>query len=66
MAEKRQRLHDYEITKVAGHALCARATVRKYFVDPDGMDSEVCWLRDPSFAGAHAPVPFTGDLADLG
>jgi catechol 2,3-dioxygenase-like lactoylglutathione lyase family enzyme len=37
-----------------------------HFVDPDGMDCEVCWLRDPAFRDAHAPVPFTGSLADLG
>ncbi len=37
-----------------------------HFVDPDGMDSEACWLRDPSFADAHAPVPFPGSLLDLG
>lgn len=36
-----------------------------YFVDPDGMGCEVCWIRDPSFTDTHAPVPFTGDLADL-
>ena len=36
-----------------------------YFVDPDGMGTEACWLRDPTFTGAHAPEPFTGDLGAL-
>jgi catechol 2,3-dioxygenase-like lactoylglutathione lyase family enzyme len=35
------------------------------FVDPDGMASEVAWVRDPTFADAHPPQPFTGSLADL-
>jgi hypothetical protein len=35
-----------------------------HFVDPDGMETEVGWTRDPSFADAHAPVPFTGSLVD--
>jgi hypothetical protein len=35
-------------------------------VDPDGMASEVVWVRDASFADAHPPVPFTGSLPDLG
>ena len=37
-----------------------------YFVDPDGMGCEVCWIRDRSFAGFHPPEVFTGALADLG
>ena len=36
-----------------------------YFTDPDGMAAEACWVRDPSYAGFHAPEPFTGDLAAL-
>jgi hypothetical protein len=28
-----------------------------WFTDPDGMAVEVCWNRDPSLAGFHAPVP---------
>ena len=36
-----------------------------YFEDPDGMGTEACWLRDPTFTGAHAPEPFTGDLRAL-
>jgi|RhiMethySRZTD1v2_1073278.scaffolds.fasta_scaffold01574_7 catechol 2,3-dioxygenase-like lactoylglutathione lyase family enzyme len=36
-----------------------------YFVDPDGMGTEACWLRDPTFTGAHAPERFTGSLGDL-
>ena len=35
-----------------------------HFVDPDGMASEACWVRDPSFAGAHAPEVFVGQLID--
>jgi hypothetical protein len=35
------------------------------FVDPDGMASEVVWVRDSSFSGAHPPRPFTGSLTDL-
>jgi catechol 2,3-dioxygenase-like lactoylglutathione lyase family enzyme len=38
--------------------------VSVYFVDPDGMGCEVCWIRDPSFAELHPPVPFTGKLAE--
>ena len=26
------------------------------FVDPDGMASEVCWLRDPELADLHPPA----------
>ena len=26
-----------------------------HFVDPDGMASEVCWMRDPSSVDAHPP-----------
>jgi hypothetical protein len=29
------------------------------------MASEVAWVRDATFAGAHPPRPFTGSLADL-
>lgn len=36
-----------------------------HFVDPDGMGTEACWLRDPTFTGAHAPEVFTGDLLSL-
>jgi len=28
-----------------------------WFRDPDGMHTEVCWTRDPSLRGYHAPVP---------
>ena len=34
------------------------------FTDPDGMGSEVCWLRDPSLTGLHPPVPVEGRLAE--
>ena len=34
-----------------------------YFVDPDGMASEVCWVRDRSLSDLHPPVPFAGLLA---
>lgn len=36
-----------------------------HFEDPDGMGCEVCWVRDPSFADAHPPVPWEGDVAAL-
>ncbi len=36
-----------------------------HFVDPDGMGSEVCWVRDPTFADTHPPVPLEGSLRDL-
>lgn len=38
------RIRDY------GPMLCVT------FTDPDGMGSEICWLRDPSLAGLHPPV----------
>ncbi len=28
-----------------------------WFTDPDGCSVEVDWVRDPSLAGFHAPVP---------
>lgn len=28
-----------------------------WFRDPDGMDVEIDWVRDPSLQGFHAPVP---------
>jgi catechol 2,3-dioxygenase-like lactoylglutathione lyase family enzyme len=28
------------------------------FVDPDGMHAEVCWLRDATLSGFHAPQPW--------
>jgi catechol 2,3-dioxygenase-like lactoylglutathione lyase family enzyme len=31
-----------------------------WFTDPDGMAGEVCWNRDPSLAGFHAPTPIDG------
>ena len=34
------------------------------FIDPDGMGSEVCWLRDPSLAGLHPPVAVEDRLAE--
>ena len=35
-----------------------------YFTDPDGMGAEVCWVRDASYHGFHAPEPFAGELGD--
>jgi len=35
------------------------------FTDPDGMPTEVVWLRDRSLTGAHPPVDFHGSLLDL-
>jgi catechol 2,3-dioxygenase-like lactoylglutathione lyase family enzyme len=31
------------------------------FRDPDGMQAEVCWIRDPALQGFHAPVPIQED-----
>ena len=28
-----------------------------WFTDPDGMSGEVCWTRDHTLVGFHAPVP---------
>ena len=36
------------------------ATAVDWFTDPDGMSGEVCWNRDPSLEGFHAPVPLAG------
>lgn len=33
------------------------ATEGFWFTDPDGTHVEVDWVRDPSLAGFHAPVP---------
>lgn len=30
-----------------------------WFTDPDGMAGEVCWIRDPTLVGLHAPIPVT-------
>lgn len=40
------------------------ALVTVGFTDPDGMATEVCWLRDPALRDLHhpVPVPFDGDL----
>jgi catechol 2,3-dioxygenase-like lactoylglutathione lyase family enzyme len=35
------------------------------FCDPDGMGSEVCWMRDHVDFDAHPPTPFEGFLPDL-
>ncbi len=36
-----------------------------HFRDPDGMDSEVCWVRAHDGFDAHPPRPFLGSLAEL-
>jgi catechol 2,3-dioxygenase-like lactoylglutathione lyase family enzyme len=41
------------------------ALLSVYFVDPDGMGCEACWIRDPLFTDAHAPQPYAGTMADL-
>jgi catechol 2,3-dioxygenase-like lactoylglutathione lyase family enzyme len=38
------------------------ALVSVGFTDPDGMATEVCWLRDPALRDLHHPVPLDGDL----
>jgi len=47
-----------------GHIHDYGALVTVGFTDPDGMSTEVCWLRDPSLADLHHPVPYEGDLDD--
>ncbi len=32
-----RKLHDYEVTRVAAHAICKRETVRAYLTHPDRM-----------------------------
>jgi catechol 2,3-dioxygenase-like lactoylglutathione lyase family enzyme len=38
------------------------ALVTVGFTDPDGMATEVCWLRDPALRELHHPLPVDGDL----
>jgi catechol 2,3-dioxygenase-like lactoylglutathione lyase family enzyme len=33
------------------------ALVTVSFTDPDGMSTEVCWLRDPTLHDLHPPTP---------
>jgi catechol 2,3-dioxygenase-like lactoylglutathione lyase family enzyme len=46
------RIHDYG------------SLVTVHFVDPDGMSSEVCWLRDPELRDLHPPTTAEGSLHD--
>jgi hypothetical protein len=63
LAEVRQRLVECAASDGAvrdyGSMLCVS------FTDPDGMGSEICWIRDPSLADLHAPVLREGELTDL-
>jgi len=63
LAEVRQRLVECEASDGAvrdyGAMLCVS------FTDPDGMGSEICWIRDPSLRDLHAPTSLEGDLTDL-
>jgi catechol 2,3-dioxygenase-like lactoylglutathione lyase family enzyme len=63
LAEVRQRLIECDASDGAirdyGSMLCVS------FTDPDGMGSEICWIRDPSLSDLHAPIALEGDLADL-
>jgi Glyoxalase/Bleomycin resistance protein/Dioxygenase superfamily len=45
-----------------GHIHDYGALVTVSFVDPDGMSSEVCWLRDAGLADLHPPVPVEASL----
>lgn len=45
-----------------GHIHDYGALVTVGFTDPDGMATEVCWLRDPALRDLHHPVPLDGDL----
>lgn len=38
------------------------AMLSVWFRDPDGMRAEVCWNRDPSLSGLHAPMPLAEPL----
>jgi catechol 2,3-dioxygenase-like lactoylglutathione lyase family enzyme len=42
------------------------ALVTVGFTDPDGMATEVCWLRDPALRDLHPPVALDGELAEDG
>jgi len=59
----RQRLVECEASDGAvrdyGAMLCVS------FTDPDGMGSEICWIRDPSLRDLHVPTTLEGDLTDL-
>ncbi|HKU38335.1 MAG TPA: VOC family protein [Polyangiales bacterium] len=37
-----------------------------WFRDPDGMRAEVCWTRDPTLRGYHAPQPLGLEALDQG
>ena len=41
------------------------AMLSVHFTDPDGMASEVCWMRASVTAGLHPPRRFDGPLVDL-
>jgi catechol 2,3-dioxygenase-like lactoylglutathione lyase family enzyme len=47
-----------------GHVNDYGALVTVNFTDPDGMATEVCWLRDPALRNLHPPLPLDGHLAD--
>lgn len=63
LAEVRQRLIECAATDGAirdyGSMLCVS------FTDPDGMGSEICWIRDPSLRDLHAPTVLESDLTDV-
>jgi len=37
-----------------------------WFRDPDGMRAEVCWTRDLTLRGYHAPTPLAVEALEAG
>lgn len=37
MPDENRKLHDYEVTLIAAHAMVTRPSVRKFFTEPDKM-----------------------------
>ena len=45
-----------------GHVNDYGALVAVGFTDPDGMSTEVCWLRDPALRDLHPPTTLAGPV----
>jgi hypothetical protein len=60
----RERLVEWGASEGTIHDYGSLVTVD--FVDPDGMASEVCWLRDPDLGDLHPPVVADGAVEDDG
>jgi catechol 2,3-dioxygenase-like lactoylglutathione lyase family enzyme len=61
LEEIRERLVDRGASD--GHIHDYGSLVTVHFTDPDGMSSEICWLRDPELRDLHPPVAVNGPLA---